>query len=74
MDNKYPDFRSTVCNMELSDILLETDSPYLSPSKRVPATPLLLQEILWKMATMFNTTQEEIAQTTTVNVKRLYRI
>lgn len=45
-DNKYPDFRSTVCNMALSDLLLKTDSLYLSPSKRVPATPLLLREIL----------------------------
>ena len=74
MEDKNPDFRSLVCSMELTDLLLETDSPYLSPSKSIAASPLLLREMLWKMASMFNSSQEKIAEVTTQNLRKLYRI
>ena len=28
MEEKYPDIRSTVCNMDINDIIIETDAPY----------------------------------------------
>ncbi|CAC5407091.1 tatD [Mytilus coruscus] len=42
MDNKYPSYRSTVCEMDLEDLVLETDSPYLYPQGYPEVSPELL--------------------------------
>ncbi|VDI07414.1 Hypothetical predicted protein [Mytilus galloprovincialis] len=74
MDNKYPGYRATVCEMKLEDLVLETDSPYLKPQGHNEASPGLLKEIIWKLASMFDVHSEEIARVTTRNASQLYNI
>lgn len=60
----------------LSNILLETDSPYLSPvpfrGKR--NSPLNLDLIAQAIADIKNITKDEVIRVTTENTKRLYKI
>ncbi|CAC5407141.1 tatD [Mytilus coruscus] len=74
MDNKYPSYRSTVCELDLKDLVLETDSPYLHPQGYPEASPELLKDIIWKLASMFDVPSEDIARVTTRNARQLYNI
>ena len=66
----------TLQNIELKHLMLETDSPYLSPSpyrgKRNESTHLKL--IAEKLAIIYNCTFEEIAEITTRNAKMLFKL
>lgn len=60
----------------LSQIVLETDAPYLSPvpfrgKRNEPAYTKLVAE---KIAALLDTTIAEVAETTTANAKKLFRI
>ncbi|CAC5356177.1 tatD [Mytilus coruscus] len=44
-DQKYPKFRSLVCNMKLKDIVLETDAPYLHSELEELGSPLMIKDI-----------------------------
>ena len=75
----YKNARKTVEVLELTPpdrILIETDSPYLSPvpmrGKRNDSRNL--QYITAKIAEVKNSTLEEIAMLTSENAKRLFRI
>ena len=63
-------------NIELNKIILETDSPYLSPSpnrgKRNESSNLIF--IAQKMAQIFEVEPSEIAKITTQNALNLFRI
>ena len=63
-------------NIELNKIILETDSPYLSPSpnrgKRNESSNLIF--IAQKMAQIFEVEPSEIAKITTQNSLNLFRI
>lgn len=65
----------TLPNCPLEKILLETDSPYLSPvpyrGKR--NQPAYLREIIKKLSEIYNKTPDEIARITTENACRLFR-
>lgn len=74
LDEKYPDFRERVCQMELKHLVIETDAPYLHRRKEKEGTPLLTIEIVEKLATMFSRECEEVARITTENTVELYNI
>ncbi|CAC5379689.1 tatD [Mytilus coruscus] len=73
MDDKYPQLRSQVCEMQLEDIILESDSPYIHPKNYEDNSPLLIKAIIQKLAIMFNTSGREIAEITTRNAHQLYK-
>ena len=74
MEHKYPDLRSTVCEMDINDLLIETDAPYLSERGRGTGTPALVLGIAIKLSSMFNLSLEDVARITTSNAMKLYRI
>ncbi len=65
-----------VKNIDLKDILIETDSPYLSPepNRGKQNSPLNLIYIAKKIAEIKNISVEEVINTTTNNAKELYKI
>ena len=65
-----------VQNINIKDILIETDSPYLSPEPNRGKTnsPLNLKYIVEKIANIKNMSIEEVKEITTNNAKELYRI
>lgn len=65
-----------VQNIDIKDILIETDSPYLSPEPNRGKTnsPLNLKYIVEKIANIKNMSIEEVKEITTNNAKELYRI
>jgi Tat protein secretion system quality control protein TatD with DNase activity len=58
--------------MDLQDIVMESDSPYIRPEGFQDVSPHLLKDIIWKLASMFRTNDEEIAEITTRNAQQLY--
>ncbi|XP_063399041.1 uncharacterized metal-dependent hydrolase YabD-like [Mytilus trossulus] len=71
---KYPQFRVLVCKMELRDLLLETDAPYLPGADGSTGSPLLVKDLAEKIANPHNVSTEEVARITTDNAKKLYKI
>ncbi len=65
-----------VKNIDLKDILLETDSPYLSPepNRGKENSPLNLIYIAEKIAIIKELPVEEVIEVTTNNAKELYKI
>ena len=65
-----------VKNIDLKDILLETDSPYLSPepNRGKQNSPLNLEYIAEKVAEIKEISVEEVINVTTNNAKELYKI
>lgn len=59
----------------LEKILLETDCPYLTPTKakRKRNEPLYIKYIAEKIAEIKNTSFEKVSETTTANAKKLFR-
>jgi Tat protein secretion system quality control protein TatD with DNase activity len=72
MDEQHPDFKARVCEMDLQDIVMESDSPYIRPEGSQDVSPYLLKDIIWKLSSMFRTNDEEIAEITTRNAQQLY--
>ncbi|HET8855318.1 MAG TPA: TatD family hydrolase, partial [Salinimicrobium sp.] len=60
----------------LTEIVLETDSPYLAPTpfrgKRNESSYLI--EIVKKLCEIYNLSQEEVAQVTTQNSRQIFGI
>ncbi|XP_063442890.1 putative deoxyribonuclease TATDN2 [Mytilus trossulus] len=74
MEEKYPDIRSTVCNMDINDIIIETDAPYLSNKGGRTGCPSMTYDIAQKLANLFNVSLMEVACVTTSNALKLYNI
>ncbi|CAG2254367.1 tatD [Mytilus edulis] len=74
MEEKYPDIRSTVCNMDINDIIIETDAPYLSNKGGRTGCPSMTYDIAQKLANLFNVSLMEMASVTTSNALKLYKI
>lgn len=71
---KNSKLKDVVKEIGIDNIVLETDSPYLSPirgDKNCPENVKLIAEFL---ASLFNITIEEVAKKTTSNVSKLYNI
>ncbi|CAG2207189.1 tatD [Mytilus edulis] len=71
---KYPKYRSLVCNMKLIDIVLETEAPYLYSEFEDYGSPLMIKDIYEKLANIFLCSVEEIANITTKNATDVYSI
>lgn len=81
-----PDWLKIIKKLPLEKILIETDAPYLTPpisvnqrldqrkSAVVRNEPLYVKYVAQKIAELKNTTFEEIAQITTQNAKKLFKI
>ncbi|MDH5810963.1 MAG: TatD family hydrolase [Candidatus Verstraetearchaeota archaeon] len=63
-----------VKNLPLDSLMLETDSPVLSPVRGVRNEPTNLIYALRKVAEIKRTTEEEVARVTTENAKKLFRL
>lgn len=75
MNEKYPDLRAVVCSMKLEDIILETDAPYIHQPSESFGSPMLIQDILSALYSMFPAySTDEIANITTKNCLQLYNI
>lgn len=72
----YPDFRkiNVVKFIPLDRILLETDSPYMTPEafRKKRNEPAYVPYVAEKLASLHNKPVDEIAQITTGNAKRLF--
>ena len=62
--------------IDLSHLVLETDAPYLAPvhyrGKRNESAYMI--KIIEKLASLYNTTPEEIAAITTANSKAIFKV
>ncbi|VDI48315.1 TatD DNase family protein [Mytilus galloprovincialis] len=74
MEEKYPDIRSTVCNMDINDNIIETDAPYQVTKEEEQDVPSATYEIAKKLANLFNVSLMEVASVTTSNALKLYNI
>ncbi|MGQ1787701.1 MULTISPECIES: TatD family hydrolase [unclassified Saccharicrinis] len=61
---------------DVSDLVLETDAPYLTPTpfRGKRNEPMYLKYVIAKMAQLFGTTQEEVCRITTENARQLFGI
>lgn len=68
--------RNMVKKIDINNILVETDSPYLSPVEKIGEknTSLNLKYIIRKIAEELDMTEEEVMEITTENAKRLFEI
>lgn len=68
--------REMIKEIDINHILVETDSPYLSPEPKrgEKNTPLNIIYIVDKIAEELNMNKEEIVKITTENAKRLFNI
>ncbi|MFA6770518.1 MAG: TatD family hydrolase [Bacteroidales bacterium] len=71
---KNSKLQEVVEKIDLNDILLETDAPWLTPAphRGKRNEPAYLQFIAAKIAQIKNISQEEVASTTTENAKKLF--
>ena len=67
---KYPVKISTFCEMDLDDLVLETDTHYLHPQGYPEVSPELLKEIIWKLASMFDVPFADKARVKTRNARQ----
>lgn len=73
-EDKYPHLRETICDMDLNDIVLESDSPYLQDENGNTALPTVIREIARRLAILHGKTTDEIAAITATNARQLYRL
>ena len=68
--------RKTVNEIDISHMLVETDSPYLPPQEKKGEmnTPLNIIYIIGKIAKELNMNEDEIIRITSENAKRLFKI
>ena len=68
--------RKTVRGIDISRMLVETDSPYLAPEEKrgEKNTPLNLKYIIRKLAHELDMDEDEVIEVTTENAKKLFRI
>jgi TatD DNase family protein len=73
---KSEDYRQLIKRIPLDRLVLETDSPYLSPEpvRSKPNSPANLPLINAKMAALFDLTIEEAAKQFTANAVRFFRL
>ncbi|SRR6056297_138141 len=74
--NSAQDLKKTMQRIPISRILLETDSPYLAPSphRGKRNEPMYVKEVAKYIASLKNTTFENVAKATTDNTKRFFSL
>ena len=68
--------RQAASEIPLSQIMLETDCPYMAPVpyRGKPSEPAHVYEIAMQLAEIKNTSLEEVAKVTSNNAKRLFKL
>ena len=68
--------RKTVKEIDISNMLVETDSPYLAPQEKRGErnTSLNLKYVIRKIAEELDLTENEVIEITTENARRLFKI
>ena len=68
--------RKTLREIGIEHILVETDSPYLSPEEKKgePNTPLNLKYIIQKIADELDMTENEVVEIISENTRKLFKI
>lgn len=74
--NNNKKIRKTVKKIDINHILVETDSPYLTPEEKrgEKNTPLNLKYIIRKLAEELDMTESQIMEITAENAKKLFKI
>ena len=74
--NNNKKIRKMVNQIDISHILIETDSPYLTPEEKrgEENTPLNIGYIIGKIADEFDMTEDNVVEMTTENAKNLFKI
>jgi len=70
----YKEKQEFIKTVPLEMLVLETDSPYLSPTRKFPNEPKSIKVIAEYIANLKNVSVEKIAETTTINAKKLFKI
>lgn len=68
--------KRTVKNIDIKDILVETDSPYLPPQEKRGEmnTPQNIRYVIRKIAEELDLKENEVIETTAENAKKLFRL
>ena len=74
--NKSKELLKTVSYIPIENLLVETDSPYLSPSplRGTPNEPSYIVHTINKLAEIKKISKEEVAKKTTANFNKLFKI
>ncbi len=74
--NNNKKIRKTLKKIDISHMLVETDSPYLTPEEKrgEKNTPLNLKYIIRKLAEELDMTESQIMEITAENAKKLFKI
>lgn len=74
--NNNKKIRKTVKKIDINHILVETDSPYLTPEEKrgEKNTPLNLKYIIRKLAEELDMTESQVMEITAENAKKLFKI
>ena len=74
--NNNKKIRKMVKKIDINHILVETDSPYLTPQEKMGEinTPLNLKYIIGKIAEELDMDEEKVIEITTKNAKKLFKI
>ena len=74
--NNNKKIRKMVKKIDINHILVETDSPYLTPQEKMGEinTPLNLKYIIGKIAEELGMDEEKVIEITTKNAKKLFKI
>ena len=73
---KNCNLKDVVNNLEVSNIVLETDSPYLTPTpdRGKQNNPGYIKEIAEFVANIYNMTLDDLAKRTNENIKKMFNI
>ena len=68
--------RKMLKQVDISHLLVETDSPYLTPQEKMGEknTPLNLEYIIRKISEELDIKKDEVVEITTDNAKKLFNI
>lgn len=74
--NNNKKIRKTIKKIDINHILVETDSPYLTPEEKrgEKNTPLNLKYIIRKLAEELDMTESQVMEITAENAKKLFKI
>ena len=72
---KNCNLKDTLKSISLDNFVLETDSPYLTPTpnRGKQNSPKYILDIAKFIASIYDITLEEVANITTVNAKKMYK-
>ena len=73
-EDRYPHLSETLREMELKDLILESDASYLQGENGGTALPTVVREIARKLATLHSKTTDQVDDITSETTRQLYRL